>query len=67
MPPTHYPYPSVAEREEEEEREPPAKRAARAPADKLRAEAAEETFVVVEDNEFGEDMAAPSALPQKHR
>jgi hypothetical protein len=46
----------------EEEREPPAKRAARAPADKLRAKAAEETFVVVEDEEFGEELAACCSL-----
>jgi hypothetical protein len=46
----------------EEEREPLVKRAARAMANKLRAEAAEETFVVVEDEEFGEEMAARRSL-----
>jgi hypothetical protein len=33
------------------------------PTDKLRAEAAEETFVVIEDEEFREEMAVRRSLP----
>jgi hypothetical protein len=37
------------------------------PTDKLRAEAAEETFVVIEDEEFREEMAVRRSLPPRHR